>query len=45
MRSSSRSRAGSTCSVTTSRYDLDAADRALDDLSADRVNGAAVLLA
>jgi len=31
--------------VTTSRYDLDAADLALDDLAADRVTGAAVLLA
>ena len=31
--------------VTTSRYDLDTADRALDDLAADRVTGAAVLLA
>lgn len=30
--------------VTTSPYDLNAADRALDDLAADRVNGAAVLL-
>jgi alcohol dehydrogenase, propanol-preferring len=30
--------------VTTSRYDLDTADRALDDLAADRVTGAAVLL-
>jgi propanol-preferring alcohol dehydrogenase len=30
--------------VTTSPYPLDAADRALADLAADRVNGAAVLL-
>ena len=31
--------------VTTSRYDLDSADQALDDLAADRVTGAAVLIA
>ena len=31
--------------VTTQRYALGSADRALDDLRADRVNGAAVLLA
>lgn len=31
-------------SVTTTPYPLDAADRALADLAADRVNGAAVLL-
>jgi propanol-preferring alcohol dehydrogenase len=31
--------------VTTTPYPFDAADRALRDLAADRVNGAAVLLA
>ncbi len=30
--------------VTTSAYELDAANRALEDLAADRVNGAAVLV-